>query len=258
MKTERPIFRATLMLILLTITMGHALAARQAKGTRQRTKPNSLTARETKQGFRLLFDGTSLEHFKGATKDAIPQGCWIVKNGQIISPPKEDRPENAGGSIVTKEQFANFDLRFQYKMDTDFEGNVNSGLKYFAYPGTELGLEYQLYDHDAKVSTLHAVADLYDLLPATERPAKPRGKWNNVRIVSRGKTVQHWLNNKKVLEFERGSEAFRAAVAKSKFKNRDKFGEAPQGYILLQDHGGGIAFRNVRIKVLDEKKPAKR
>jgi hypothetical protein len=61
--------------------------------------------------------------------------------------------------------------------------------------------------------------------------------------------VQHWLNNKKVLEFQRGSEQFRAAVAKSKFKNRERFGEAGQGHILLQDHGGGIAFRNLRIRV---------
>lgn len=258
MRTERLISRTLPLLILLAVAAGPAMAAQTAKRTTQRPKPNSLTPREAKSGFKLLFDGTSLEHFKGAGQDAVPEGCWIVKRGQIISPAKKDRPGNKGGSIVTKKQFASFDFRFQYKMDEDFEGNVNSGIKYFAYPGTELGLEYQLYDHDAEVSKLHALADLYDLLPATERPARPRGKWNRVRIVARGTTVQHWLNNKKVLEFERGSEAFRAAVAKSKFKNRDKFGEAPQGHILLQDHGGGIAFRNLRIKALDDKKPARR
>ncbi len=144
-------------------------------------------------------------------------------------------------------------LRCSNKLDPNFKGgHVNSGVKYFAYPKTELGLEYQIYDADAKVRSTGALADLYDILAAKERPAKPRGQWNTVRIVAKGNHVEHWISGKKVLEFERGSEKFRAAVAKSKFKNRDKFGEAKQGYILLQDHGGGIAFRNIRIKVLDD------
>ncbi len=235
--------------IVLMMAASTTLAARQDDKEKTARKPNTLTQRDTKQGFRLLFDGTSLEHFKGVSKDAVPEGAWLVQKGQIMSTPRDSRPEGVGGSIVTKKQYSDFTFRLDYKLDPSFEGNVNSGIKYFAYPGTELGLEYQLYDHDAKVSNLHALADLYDLLPAKERPAKPRGKWNRVKIVAKGNAVQHWLNNTKVLEFERGSEAFRAAVAKSKFKNRDKFGEAKQGCILLQDHGGGIAFRNIKIKI---------
>ncbi|MHC4569252.1 MAG: 3-keto-disaccharide hydrolase [Planctomycetota bacterium] len=90
-------------------------------------------------------------------------------------------------------------------------------------------------------------------LPSTiscrQRTSPPQNPEDNG---TRGNHVEHWLNGKKVLEFERGSEQFRAAIAKSKFKNRDKFGEAKEGCILLQDHGGGIAFRNIRIRVLDE------
>ncbi|NQV35602.1 MAG: DUF1080 domain-containing protein [Phycisphaeraceae bacterium] len=243
--------QAAIFFAVLMITSSATIAAQEAKRARQRAKPNTLTAQQSKQGFKLLFDGKSLEHFKAVTKDVIPEGCWLVKKGQIICSPKDGRPEGAGGSIVTKKLYSNFDLRFQYKLDPDFKGNVNSGIKYFAYPGTELGLEFQLYDHDAEVSKLHALADLYDLLPAEERPAKPRGQWNRVKIVAKGNTVQHWLNNKKVLKFERGSEVFRAAVAKSKFKDRDKFGEARQGHILLQDHGGGIAFRSLKIRATD-------
>jgi hypothetical protein len=252
MSKERFNVRTVAILFAALIIASSATnAGQKAKKTKQAAKPNTLRSREAKQGFKLLFDGKSLEHFKSAQKDAIPAACWIVKDGQIICLPRANRPEGASGSIVTKEQYANFDLRFQYKLDTDFQGTVNSGIKYFAYPGTELGLEYQLYDHDAEIKGPHALADLYDLLPAQERPAKPRGKWNRVRIVARGNQVQHWLNNKKVLEFERGSEQYRAAVAKSKFKDRDRFGEAKQGHILLQDHGGGIAFRNIKIKVSD-------
>ena len=238
-------------MIVAVIVTASALVATPAEKKKKRAprKPNTLTQRDVKQGFTLLFDGKSLKHFKGIKTDTIPDGAWIVKDGEIVCPPRKDRPEGVAGSIVTKEQYANFDLRFQYKLDTDFEGAVNSGVKYFSYLGAELGLEYQLYDHDKEVKGPHALADLYDLLPATERPAKGRGKWNWVRIVAKGKNVEHWLNNKKVLSFERGSEAFRAAVANSKFKNREGFGEAEKGPIILQDHGGGIAFRNLKIKV---------
>ena len=95
-----------------------------------------------------------------------------------------------------------------------------------------------------------SLADLYDLIPAKSRKANPPGNWNTVRIVSMGDKAQHYLNGVKVLQYQRGGPAFREAVAKSKFKDRDKFGEAPQGHILIQDHGGGIAFRNIKIQAL--------
>lgn len=223
-----------------------------ASAAEKAQKPNTLSPQEKKQGFVLLFDGRSLEHFKAATKDEIPEAAWLVKDGCIVNPPRDKRPEDAaGGSIVTRKQYSNFDFRLEYRLDPDFQGRVNSGIKYFAYPNTELGLEYQLFDHDAEVSSKHALADLYDILPAASRDAKGRGQWNQVRIVSKGGMVQHWLNGKKVLEYERGGEKFRSAIAESKFKNRENFGEAPKGHILLQDHGGGIAFRNVKIRTFD-------
>lgn len=239
------------LLTLLPITSIAQSTARKAREGHQSAPPNTLSQKETKQGFTLLFDGNSLDNFKGAEKATIPEGCWLVNDGQIICTSRDSRPEGARGSIVTKKQYSNFDFRLEYKMDSDYQGNVNSGIKYFAYPGTELGLEYQLYDHDKDINGPHNLADLYDLLPAKGRPAKPRGHWNTVRIVAQGNIVQHWLNNRKVLEFTRGSERFRAAVAKSKFRNRERFGEAEQGHILLQEHGGGIAFRNLRITVLN-------
>ncbi len=216
-------------------------------------KANTLTKRQARQGWKLLFDGRTLNGFKGATNDEVLGTCWKVESGTILCTERDKRPAKLGGSIVAKDLYGNFDFRLDYKLDPNFKGgHVNSGIKYFAYPKTELGLEYQLFDADPKVKGTGALAALYDIMPVENKPsAKPRGQWNSVRIVARGNHVEHWLNGKKVLEFERGSEQYRAAVAKSKFKNRDKFGEAKEGCILLQDHGGGIAFRNVKIRVLD-------
>lgn len=241
--------KTILLAVLLAIPTG--VVAREKP--KDRTKPNTLTKRQLSQGWKLLFDGKTLTGWNAATDDKVLDTCWKIREGQIVCTERDQRPAKLGGSIVTKDQYNDFDFRVDYRLDPEFKGgHVNSGVKYFAYPNTELGLEYQIYDADVEVKSAGALADLYDILPAKERPAKPRGQWNTVRIVARGNHVEHWLNGKKVLEFERGSEQFRAAVAQSKFKDRDKFGEAKEGYILLQDHGGGIAFRNIKIRVLDD------
>src|SRR3990172_3250647 len=242
------------ILVVLAIT---AACANAGGKSIQPEKPNALTKKEIAQGFELLFDGTleSVQrNFKGVTDDnkAI-NTAWIIRDDAIYNPPKNKRPENISGSIVTKKQYAGFDFRLDYKLDPMSDcKTVNSGIKYFAYPGKELGLEYQLFNADVKVEGPHALADLYDLLPANSRKANPPGKWNTVRIVAKGSLIEHYLNGVKVLQYERAGEQFRAAVAKSKFKDLDNFGQAQQGHILLQDHGGGIAFRNIRIRVLKD------
>jgi len=251
MRRDESNLRTAAIFLAVLITISSCAIARNKSNVT--AKANTLTKKQSSNGWKLLFDGKTLNGWKGATNDKVINACWKVAEGQIICTDPDTRPAKLSGSIVTKNQYSSFDFRFDYKLDPNFKGgHVNSGVKYFAYPRTELGLEYQIYDADAKVSGTGNLADLYDILAAKERPAKPRGQWNRVRIVARGNHVEHWISGKKVLEFERGSEKFRAAVAESKFKNRDKFGEAKQGYILLQDHGGGIAFRNIRIKVLDD------
>jgi len=251
MRRDESNLRTAAIFLATLITISSCAIARNRSNVT--AKANTLTKKQISNGWKLLFDGKTLNGWKGATNDKVLNTCWKVVEGQIISTERDKRPAKLGGSIVTKDQYSSFDFRLDYKLDPNFKGgHVNSGVKYFAYPKTELGLEYQIYDADVKVRNTGALADLYDILAAKERPAKPRGQWNTVRIVARGNHVEHWISGKKVLEFERGGEQFRAAVAKSKFKNRDKFGEAKRGYILLQDHGGGIAFRNIRIKVLDD------
>ena len=239
----------TLVLILIA---GMPLAPAGEAGP----APNTLTESEKKEGWLLLFNGVDLGGWKIASKDTAEGSAWTVIDGTLVCPwKKERRKESLGGSLATNLQFENFDLRLDYRLEGT--GAVNSGIKYFNYPGTELGLEYQLFsprEHGGRPG--NNTGDLYDLLKADPvQPAKD-GEWNSVRIVARGKMVEHWLNDVKILSFERGSEVFRAAVAKSKFKNtRKPFGEGRQGHILLQDHGGGATFRNVKLRPLPAARP---
>jgi hypothetical protein len=80
--------------------------------------------------------------------------------------------------------------------------------------------------------------------------AKPVGEWNTVRIVAKGAKVEHWLNGKKVVEYEMWSPKWEAAVAASKFKDYPQYGRAKAGHIGLQEHGSYVAFRNIKIREL--------
>lgn len=238
-------------LVIVGLLCGVAAGGRggQAREKRQ-VRLNALTEKQEKAGWKLLFDGKTLDCFKPVKGGEISGQVWKVVDGSIVCPWKDQREGEVRGSIVTKEQYGQFEFRVDYKLDGSREGQtVNGGIKYFNYPGTELGLEYQLFT-EGMGDPKHAVGDLYALFASGEKVVRPTGKWNSVRIVAKGRKVEHWLNGKKILEVERGSKEFREAVAASKFKDIENFGEAEKGHILLQDHGGGVAFRNIMIKPL--------
>ncbi len=199
-----------------------------------------------------LFDGRSLDQWQSSTTDANVSLCWRIQDGQLCSVPRSERPEGApAASLLTRKTFSDFELTFEFKLDAPTpETDVNSGVKYFVYPNTELGLEYQVYATLGEIPGPHATADLYDILGAHGARLKPFDQWNTARIVSNGNVCEHWLNGIRVLVYERGGQTFRAAIAQSKFKDRDRFGELPAGHIMLQDHGGGVRFRNIKIKEL--------
>ena len=88
------------------------------------------------------------------------------------------------------------------------------------------------------------------MLQANDRPLKPAGEWNTTRIIVRGQTVEHWLNGKKVLQYELNSPALNTAIEKSKFKGMEQFGKRQNAHILLQDHGNQVWFRNIKIRRL--------
>lgn len=222
--------------------------------------PNNLSEIEYKTGYRLLFDGKTNMGWKGAYKSGFPEKGWKVENGELSVLPSGGAESTNGGDIVTKEQFAAFDLSFEFKLSP----GANSGVKYFVTlsennPGSAIGLEYQLLDDklhpDAKNGRdgNRTLASLYDLITANkaERFIRPPGQWNRGRvIVYPDNHVEHYLNGIKVLEYQRGSAAYKELVAISKYNVWKGFGEATQGHILLQDHGDAVSFRSIKIKKL--------
>jgi hypothetical protein len=222
---------------------------------------NQLSAKEKKTGWKLLFDGKTTTGWKGAFLDSFPAKGWKVDSGQLIVESSSGKESTNGGDIVTVDAYSNFELTVDFKIT---EG-ANSGIKYFvdpaqkapANPKSAIGLEFQVLDDDrhpdAKLGKNgnRTVGSLYDLIPArTDKKVRPVGQWNTARIVSKGNHVEHWLNGIKVLEYERGSDAFKALVADSKYKDIPGFGLGSSGRILLQDHGNNVFYKNIKLRVV--------
>ncbi len=223
---------------------------------------NELTASEKDEGWKLLFDGKTTTGWRGINQEAFPSEGWKAEEGMLMVNATDGEESGNGGDIITTRQYSNFVLDWDWKMMTR---GGNSGVKYFVKEGLSdnlkygVGLEYQILDDENHAWMLegkmqpgdyYTLGALYEIYPATNRSVKPLGEWNHSRIVSQGKHVEHWLNGVKILEYERGGEDFRKKVAASKFNVYDHYGEANEGYILLQDHGSNTAFRNIKIKVL--------
>jgi hypothetical protein len=214
--------------------------------------PNTLTPAEKAAGWTLLFDGRSLEGWRGYKKPDANGLRWKVEDGSLTLP-STTAPGTRSGDIVSKDTFEQFELVLDWRVAP----GGNSGVKYFILEdlNSAIGHEYQLIDDaqhaDAKVGAHRQTAALYDVLPAADRPIKAGGEWNTTRIVVRGQTAEHWLNGKKVLQYELGSPMLKSAIQKSKFKDVARFGTRQNGHVLLQDHNDQVWFRTIKIRRLE-------
>lgn len=219
---------------------------------------NTLTHKEKKDGWVLLFNGKDTKGWRGAKIKDFPEKGWVVEDGMLKVLPGNGGESTNGGDIVTKKTYKDFILSVDFKIT---EG-ANSGIKYFVDPelnqgeGSAIGCEFQILDDlrhpDAKLGVKgnRTLGSLYDLIPApADKPFNKDG-FNTAVIVVRGNHVEHWLNGVKLIEYNRNNAMWNALVAYSKYRDWPDFGNLEEGNILLQDHGDEVWFKNIKIKEL--------
>jgi hypothetical protein len=238
-------------IILPAIIVSAAISLTPFAATAQDAAPNTLSKSEKKEGWQLLFDGTSTKgwHMYGHPGNAAQ---WIVKDGAITP----DKSKGEHGDLLTDKDYGDFDLKLEWKISP----NGNSGVLFYVQEDTVkykepyyTGPEMQVLDndgnHDGKIHT-HRAGDLYDLIASSTEPVKAVGEWNRVEIYSKGGQLKLFMNGVNVVSTTMWDDNWRQMIAHSKFKSWAAFGVAHSGKIDLQDHGFPVWFRNIKIKKL--------
>ncbi len=253
-----------LFTLLITALVVSSCQSNQS-GTQASNEPakqpaaNTLTDEEKAAGWSLLFDGSSLDHWRGYNRPDLPATGWVVKDGaMIIEKTPNPKPADFGGDIITKEQYGNFEL----SVDFMISDTANSGILYLVIEeeGSPIWYnapEYQIIDNETWAKSdpnfnmsSHRTGDNYDMEASAADYMKPAGEWNTARIIHNNGHVEHWLNGNKCLEYEIGSPKWKEQLAKSKFHDYPKYGMAQRGHIGFQDHGHKVWFKNIKIKNL--------
>ncbi|MBK7807993.1 MAG: DUF1080 domain-containing protein [Saprospiraceae bacterium] len=212
---------------------------------------NILTEQETSAGWKLLFDGKTLEGWRMYQNKAAD--AWDVKDGELYCKGSKTDKSDLRADIITTDQFENYELSIDWKISP--EGN--SGIMYHVTEEFEAaylsGPEYQLIDDEGfpeKLEDWQKTASDYAMYTATSRPTNPVGQYNTSKIVVNGAHREYWLNGVKVLEFEAWTPDWENRKATGKWKDTPGYGVAKKGHICLQDHGGGVWFKNIKIRKL--------
>lgn len=239
----------------------------------QQASVNASSDQVSEAEWQSLFDGESLNGWRGLGRDRIPEDHWVVEEGTIRKVATDDvaRADDgqpvAGGDLLYDQHFENFEFRFEWKVSP----GANSGIKYNVSEEMStsnspeygaLGFEYQVLDDDehpdAQNDPNRWAAGLYDLIPpGSNAELEPVGSWNTGRIIFNGNRGEHWLNGEKVLEYELETHMMNRLLKTSKWGELGDGTHIPDfdtrrssGYIVLQDHGDDVWYRDIKIREL--------
>jgi len=263
MKTLRFKFWVTFVTFVLSLLVISCKSTTENKES-DRSEINTLTKAEIDEGWKLLFDGKSLNGWRGLGRDHVPNGFWVIEDGMIhkiqtgdIKTTPDGKPFE-GGDLMTIDTYYNFELTFEWKINK----GGNSGLKYnvseemcqeYGSKYSALGFEYQLLDdgdeeYKGVLKPHQFTGSLYDLKPPSNVVLKTVGEFNNSRILVDGNHAEHWLNGIKVVEYEFGSKELDDAYEVSKFNKIKGFQDKREGHIVLTNHNDESWFRNIKIR----------
>lgn len=215
----------------------------------QNQKINTLSDREKKEGWRLLFNGKNLDGWRAFQGKGI--SGWKVIDGVLNN---SGVGSDHGGDIITREKFQNFELSLEWKVGPQ----SNSGIFYHVNEKIglaiyESGLEYQLIDDNGwpdKLRDDQYSGANYGMYAPMKAVVKDVNNWNHAQINVDGTHVEHYLNGTKVVDYHLWNDEWKNLKENGKWKDYPYYGMALKGQIGLQDHGGLAQFRNIKIKVI--------
>ncbi len=217
-------------------------------------KDNVLTKAEIAQGWQLLFDGQTMDHWRNFNAESL--AGWAIEDGCMVA-------LGLGGDfahdIITREQYENFELYLEWKLTP----KANSGIFYLAREREgvkaiyEIAPEYQIIDDEGWPGGLQewqkTGANYAMHTPDPElRQLNPVGTFNSTLIRIEQGHVEHWLNGVMILQYNLWDDDWYALRNSAKWQNFPHYGTASEGHIGLQDHGNKIYFKNIKIRRLSD------
>jgi hypothetical protein len=235
------------LIVLIGLIIGVPGSFAQPKNKKkQKTTMNQLTKKEIKDGWELLFDGVSADKWRNYKDDKVKG--WDIEDGNLIARGR------GKGDIITKDQYENFELYIEWRI---FEG-ANSGIFYNVIEGENdgtvyaTGPEYQLLDDAGSPNANEKTksGSNYDMQAPVNGKVKPLDEYNTTRIIVNNGHVEHWLNGDQVVHYHLWTDQWKEDVQNCKWKNFPNYGKHKKGHLGIQDHGGVIYFRNIKVKKL--------
>ena len=199
-----------------------------------------------------LFNGENLDGWRGFQGEA-PGAEWVVEDGALVLDVPEGTEERTAGDLITERQFENFELELEWKVSEGGNSGIFFGVR--EIPGQaeayETGIEMQVLDderHPDGRNPATSAGACYDLYAPEGKQLRPAGEYNAVRLVVNDGHVEHWLNGRKIVEYQIGSADWNERIENSKFADWEHFARYRRGHIGLQDHTARVWFRNIRLR----------
>ena len=219
-----------------------------AEVTKNQT-PNTLSKKEQKKGWQLLFDGKTSDGWHGYNLKVFPES-WTIEDGAFTM-------NTTGGAesqdVITNKMYRNFVLSLEYKLTAA----ANSGIIYQIKEDTlykfpyETGPEFQVIDHEGwtdKLEDLQINGANYAMYPPLVKPYKPVGEWNQLFLYVNGNEVTQILNGEIVVKYTKHSDEWEKLRNSGKWVAFPDWGKFDEGYISLQNHGTKVWYRSIKLK----------